>query len=204
LGKHVIERPIRDKADMYRRLAAGQLGNTTKQYFTIGDWFFDQYTHEIEWWGVRTQTPGGPCKLNCHRLAVIPTALEFLQAGHGINISMMVDRVAKVRAWLELVDLASSPFGVDSPTLTVEGIEYPDTDSGMTWRNSMPNPALRKRWEGKAAKMCLLRYLNSRSIEEIDSLLLRYPGHVIELSALDQAVGDSRTMKHVVLEIRDY
>lgn len=188
--------PVRTKAEMYRRLCAGEFGNTIPQWFDVCDWQRHGDSAKYAFWGVRTLTPGGPCRLNCHRDDVPFWALEYERAGHRVNISMMVDRVATVTAWLEAWD---GPTG-----LVVEGIECPDTANGWTWRNSMPDPAKRRAWHGTAARMVLARHLNANSLDDLCVLLGHFPGHVVELSALDRCIGNCPHRNGVVWEVRSY
>lgn len=197
-------RPVLTKADMYRRLAAGEFGNTIPQYFSCREWLNRSDSESYPFWGVRTLTPGGPCRLHCPAGEVVATANQYQTAGHAINISMMVDAVATVKTWLEVLDLSPNHFGLWSDTLIVEGIEWPDTPNGATWRNSMPNPQLRKRWAGKAARLVLERHLRRSSLDSIGSLLRDYPRRVIELSALDKCFGTLQNQNHVIWEVRNY
>lgn len=184
---------VGDKATMYRMLAAGKFGNTIPQYFSVHAWVqsgdADRYSH----WGVRTLKPGGPCRLNCPTTEVVSTIYDFAQP---CNISLMVDKVATVTAWLEAWD---SPTG-----LVVEGIEWPDTAGGWTWRNSMPDPAKRKRWEGTAARMVLARHLNENSRDDLWRVLDEFPDHVVELSALSRCIGMVPHRNGCVWEVRHY
>lgn len=193
-----MKTPVRNKTDMYRRLAAGEFGSTTRQFFDLMEWleYVTANPRGNNWWGVRTMTPGGPCVLNCEAIHVPPVVWAMEEAGHKVNISLMVDTVATVTAWLELWD---SPTG-----LVVEGIEWPDTDGGWTWRNSMPDPTKRKRWEGVAARMVLARHLNENSLDDARDLIEAYPDHVIEMSALDRCVGVVPCRNGIVWEVRCY
>ena len=191
-----MQEVIKDKRTMYELLAAGRLGNTCPQWFSVQDWMLDDRTEKYEWWGVRTLTPAGPCKLNCHRDDVLPTADQYERLGHDVNISPMIDKFCTVTAWLEVWD---SPAG-----LVVEGIEYPDTKGGWTWRNSMPDPSRRKRWEGVAARMILRKHLNENSYDDVCELMERYPDHVIEFSATDRKFGTVPHRNWCCWEIRKY
>lgn len=80
---------VTDKADMYRRLAAGEFGNTLPQWFSSIEWFMAHADESgtrlrpntLAMWGVRTMSPGGPCRLNCPRDEVMTTAFELLPQG---------------------------------------------------------------------------------------------------------------------------
>lgn len=187
---------VTNKSQMYRMLSAGAFGNTIRQYFDLDVWQSGEEADRIATWGVRTLTPGGPCRLNCPNHEVPKTALEFMGAGHRVNISMMVDRVATVTAWLEVWD--------SSTGLVVEGIEYPDTEDGWTWRNSMPMPSRRQHWTGTAARLVLAKHLNANSRDDLGALLSRCPDHIVELSALDRCLGTVPHRNAVVWEVRAY
>lgn len=186
---------IASKAEMYRLLAAGAFGNTLPQWLDDARWA-DESPLAVMWWGVRTMTPGGPCRLNCPDHEVRETFAAFRAAGHVPQISMMVDRVATVTAWLEVWD---SPAG-----LVVEGIEYPDTAGGWTWRNAMPDPTRRRRWEGTAARMVLARHFNENDRDDLAATLERWPGHVVEASAVDRCIGTVPHRRGIVWEVRAY
>jgi hypothetical protein len=187
---------ITDKADMYRRLAAGQFGNTTPQYFSVAEWHASGDADRYQFWGVRSaKTSAHPaCRLYCPAAEVVEYAARHFP--DGPNISMMVDAVATVTAWLEIWD---SPAG-----LVVEGIEWPRLADGWNWRNSMKNPQRSRRWEGTAARMVLARHLNANSLGDLHELFERFPGHVLELSALDRCLGMRPHRNAIVWEVRMY
>ena len=183
---------VHDKATMYQLLAVGAFGNTIPQFFSVDEWKKSPDSSKYDSWGVRTQTPGGPCRLRCPTEEVAVTAASF--APHGLNISCMVDDVAQVTLWADVWD---SPTG-----WVVYGVEHPDTAGGWTWRNSMPTKG--RHWEGLAAKMLLRRHLNANSYEDVGEVFDRYPGHILELSALDKCFGVMPHRNAVVWEARLY
>lgn len=172
---------IRDKRTMYDLLAAGKFGNTIPQFFSVAAWKASGDHKRYPFWGVRSGTVSAhpACRLYCPAAEVEKYANDHFP--DGPNISMMVDAVAGVSAWLEAWE---SPGG-----LIVEGIERPEVWNGWNWRNSMKNPARRQRWEGSAARMVLARNLNENSLADLGVLLDAYPDHVVELSALDRCLG---------------
>lgn len=183
--------PVRDKQTMYRLLAAGVFGNTTEQHFSLFDWVKSGNHWKYHSWGVRTLIPGGPCRLYCPTLEVRETVElpEFKAA--GVNISVMVDAVCDVTLWADVWD---SPRG-----LYAYGIEYPP--KGGSWRALMPEA--RKDWEGVAARNLLRKHLNPNSLADLEAVFDLYPGHVVELSALDRCIGTVPLRNAVVWEVRD-
>lgn len=191
-----MNHPILDKAEMYRRLTAGEFGNTVTQFFSVQDWQASGDDRRFKFWGVRSgRVSAHPaCRLYCPAEEVPEYVAKHFP--DGPNISMMVDAVATVTAWLEIWD---SPIG-----LVVEGTEWPDVAGGWNWRNSMKDPKRSKRWEGVAAKLVLQRHLNANSLDDALELFERYPGHVLEVSALDRCLGSIPHRNHVVWELRKY
>lgn len=181
---------------MYRRLTAGEFGNTIPQYFSVEEWSAHPDSGKYGMWGVRsaTQSAHPACKLYVPRGEVAAYAHKHFP--DGPNISMMVDTVVGVTAWLELWD---SPSG-----LVVEGVQYPEIWNGWNWRNSMREPARRKAWSGTAARMVLARHLNANSLEDVMELLERFPDHVVELSALTSCMGSVPHRNSVIWECRLY
>jgi hypothetical protein len=180
---------IKSKAAMYSLLAAGSLGNTIPQYFAVADWRQSGDDLRYGYWGVRSQIPGGPCRLYCPTAEVEQTAASF---GCDFNISMMIDAVATVTLW---ADIWESPTG-----LMVYGIEYPPR--GSSWRSLMPTTG--RHWYGLAAKLLLQKHLNANSYSDVAEMLQRYDGHVLELSATEECIGRVPHRNHTTWEIRDY
>ena len=104
-----VAEAVRDKATMYRLLAAGQFGNTIPQFFSAAEWQAHPDSRRYPFWGVRSaRTSMHPaCRLYCPAVEVAEYAARHFP--DGPNISMMVDAVAGVRAWLEVWD---SPTGL--------------------------------------------------------------------------------------------
>lgn len=184
------------KAEMYAKLAAGCFGNTVPQWFDLDVWTYDRAADAWTFWGVRSSAVSAhpACRLNVPTEEVPPYVLAHFPDGK-VNISPMVDRVATVTAWLEVWD---SPTG-----LIVEGVEYPDTEK-HTWRSAMPDPKHRRRWERAGANLILARHLNANSLDDLKVVLEQYPGHVVELSALDRCLGTAPHRNGCVWEVRDY
>lgn len=187
---------ITSKAQMVTLLLNNQLGNTAPAWLSVEGWldFLIRQPH-YNIWGVRSLTPGGPCVLNCQTAAVTAAMDVIRNGGHKPYISLMIDGLVDVTAWLEVYESKNG--------LVVEGIEHPDTAGGMNWRNSM-NTSIRKTWAGTAAKMVLARHLNANSLDDLRLLLDTYPEHVIELSALDRCFGTVPHRNAICWEVRLY
>lgn len=181
---------ITNKRQMYALLAAGALGNTIAQFFSLETWEQSAERARYPSWGVRTLTPGGPCLLHCPTALVPETALRYQQAGHAVNISCMIDRITQVTLWADVYD---APTG-----LLVYGVEHPAPE--WSWRKHMP--AQGRQWEGIAAQMLLRRHLNASSLTDLAALRDEYPGHVVELSACERNLGIFPGRNGVVWEVR--
>ena len=185
---------VSSKRQMYDLLASGLLGNTIPQYFSVESWRASGDDRKYGTWGVRTQQAGGPCRLQCPVDEVEATAAGFEAAGNRINISCMDDAFATCTLWADVWD---SPTGI-----IVYGIEWPKISEGWTWRNSMPTRG--RHWQGLAATMLLRRHLNPNSYDDIAEIFARWPGHVLELTALDRSFGTIPHRNGIHWELRNY
>ena len=188
--------PVRTKADMYKRLTAGEFGNTIPQFFSVDEWLAHPDSSKYWFWGVRSATVSAhpACRLYCPRDEVADYANSNFPG--SANISMMIDAECGINAWLEVWD---SPTG-----LVVESVPYPDVKAGWNWRNSMRDTQRRKSWERSAAYTVLRTLLNADSFDDVMDLRDRYPDHVIELSAVDRCIGNVPMQNHVIWEVRAY
>lgn len=182
--------PVTSKSRMYSLLASGAFGNTIPQYFSLEKWEQSDEAARYAVWGVRTLTPGGPCRLYCPRDEVRDTCLRPEFAKAGINISVMIETVLNVTLFADVFDTQTG--------LIVYGVEYPGR--GAFWRKVMSEKG--KQYQGLAARMLLARHLNASSLADLDAVLECYPGHVVELSACDRCFGTVPGRNAVVWEVR--
>jgi hypothetical protein len=182
--------PITSKEQMYKLLAAGLLGNTVRQHFSIDEWEASEEATLYPFWGVRTLTPGGPCRLYTPREEVRSTALRPEFRAAGVNISLMVDSVRRVTL---MADVFMGDCGLE-----VYGVV--DPPPGANWRRDMP--VLGRRYQFLQARAILLQRLTPCDLEDLNELLGMYPAHVIELSACDRPIGIYPHRKGVVWEVR--
>lgn len=184
--------PILNKRQMYGLLLSGALGNTVPQYMSLAQWEADPASARYPTWGVRTLRPGGPCAMYVPRERVpdYATRPEFVAA--GVNISLMLDAVCDVTLYADVYD---SPTG-----RIVYCVEHPG--KGASWRKVMPERG--RQLEGLAARLVLQRHLNAASLADLDALFERWPGHVVELSAIDRFLGTVPRRNAVCWEVRSY
>jgi hypothetical protein len=183
---------VTTKARMYHLLHGGAFGNTIRQYFDVREWLASGEPERCPFWGVRTMTPGGPCRLYCPTGEVAETAREFGWAGNAVNISAMIDAFCTVTMWADVFEGEAG--------LSVYGVEYPGR--GANWRRDMPTRG--RQFTGVNARMVLCRHLNPSSLADLDVVLERFPGHVVELSAIDRCLGTIPGRNGVVWEVRRY
>jgi hypothetical protein len=181
---------ITSKEQMYQLLQGGAFGNTTRQYLSLDEWFQRSKDLDVAFWGVRTMTPGGPCRLYCPDSEVASTARDYLAQGHRINISMMVDAVCTVTLWADVYDSETG--------LTVYGVEYPG--KGASWRKDMSSRG--RQYSLLESRMLLQRHLNPSSLADLEELRELWPGHVYELSACNRCLGTIPGRNAVIWEVR--
>lgn len=180
---------VRSKQEMYRLLEEGAFGNTICMYTDLEEWAY--FADSMPTWGIRTFTPGGPCRLNCPEAEVAEVFACFESNGHKAQISAMISNVGQV---LWLGDVWDSPTGIQ-----LTGIELPP--KVHNWRELMRTP---QRWTGLQAKMTLRKYLNPNSLGDLYEVFENYPGHVVELSAMDRNFGIIPRRNAIVWEVRSY
>lgn len=183
--------PVTNKADMYRRIVAGEFGNTLPRWFDIRQWEADGPRYRL--WGVQhTTVTGFPgTRLDVDTNDVFRTIRDGGFWG-DYCISPMVHQVGNV-LWEGDVCLRH-----DGPGLLCSGNVNPAKGS---WRRHMLSP---RRWEGSAANALLRHVLNENSYDDLLCLLDGYPGHVVELTALDVCFGTCPDRNAVVWELRRY
>lgn len=184
---------ITTKAEMYRLLASGVLGDTSPQYFSLTEWERSPDYAKYEYWGVRHATISGhpACRMNVHRLDVATIAIPIGKP----NISPMIDRVTGIKAYIEVTQGTDAGFHmtyVDRPRVPEEN-----------WRSTMKNPARVRYLENSAARAALRHYLLPASVEWIDHLLTTYPGAVVEMSSMDTQLFRQGN-NHCIWEVRHY
>ena len=182
---------IATKQQMYELLRAGRLGNTIPSWSSVLDWKASPDSRLFFFWGVRTMTPGGPCRLFCPTAEVADIVADFAQP---VNISIMVDAIHDVTVTL-WADCYEAEDG-----LYISATEYPP--KGANWRKD--KPILDKEFRGIAANHLLRKHMDENSREDLRILLDEYPGHVVEFSCLNKCLGLISNRNSIVWECRYY
>jgi len=188
---------IRTKREMYRMLVAGEFGNTIPQYFSLEDWLISPDHAKYSLWGVRSISGGGDkrMRLNVPRDDVKDYCERWYPHG-GVNISPMIDRYAVLRA--EAFESGfGEPFG-----LNVFYVPPGKLIPADPWRGSFKRYGTRA-WGLKALHL-LREHLWPSDWEDLRLTLDRFPGHVVEFSACDRAVGVIPNRNCVIWECRAY
>lgn len=204
---------ILGKKQMYDALLRGEFGNIIPQFFSTWEWQDSVEYKKYEYWGIRSalesKHPG--CKMNVKREDVIPHLREHMPSGY--NISVMLERIpgVEITAWLEVFtrpkDITEDLFGhYDSDQgIEVCGFEYPLKENHFrSWRSAFQQE-VPNHWTGLDAWKIIRKYLNPSSLDDLEGLIERYsPGHVIEMSTLNQCLGTVPRRNAVIWEVRKY
>lgn len=178
---------------MYELLFAGAFGNTLPSFFTVREWreSTGATPGDGRLWGIRHMTrPGYPhCRLNLPTEEVPDHVARYFD-GEKFNITGMVP------PWS--VQWEGDVADVEGYGLVCCGHVSPVPGS---WRTHMRSP---DEWRGSAAWGLLRTVLNPNSLDDLRVLLDEYPGHVVELSALDRCFGTVPGRNAIVWEVRNY
>lgn len=186
--------PVTTKADMYRRIVAGEFGNTLPRFFDVGAWHDDPVSGyaSCPLWGVQhTTIPGFPgTRLNVPRDDV-GRLVEDTFGCKDYCISPTVHQFGKPRFEGDVTRLLGTGLVVCGNVDPAPG----------TWRKHMLRP---REWRGSAARVLLDHLLNANSRDDLEVLLDEFPDHVVELTALSCEFGTCPGRNAVVWEVRRY
>lgn len=185
---------VLNKKDMYRRLAAGEFGNTVPQWFSVELWEKDAAPYSL--WGIRSGLAGGDkrMRLNVPTQEVADLYRSWFPQGGG-NISPMIDMYVELRG--EVVECPDV-----HPGLLLFHVEPGKVVPEDPWRGSFKKYGQQKK--GLAAWNILKTFLWPSDLEDLKILLDIYPEHVIEFSACNRAVGVIPHRNTVIWEVRKY
>lgn len=189
-----IREAVTTKVGMYRRIVAGEFGNTLPRFFRYGDWTENRATGyaSAELWGVQhTTIPGFQgTRLDVHRDDV-GRLVENVFHCKNYCISPMIHQFGKPRFEGDVTRLLGTGLVVCGNIDPAPG----------TWRKHMLKP---REWRGSAARVLLDHLLNANSRDDLEVLLDEFPDHVVELTALSCEFGTCPGRNAVVWEVRRY
>lgn len=179
-----VRPPITTKDEMYRLLAAGQLGNHIPQWFSLAEWRASGHTGEV---GIRAMVPGGQFHDHIPADHVLEICNYLTKTGQRFNISPMF-RDADI---LMCAEVCQAPLL--SAFWSPARIHYRE--------------ALRvagKMIYGVVANRILRHFLNENSYDDLMGLLEAYPGHAIELTCYNHCCGVLPHRNAIIWEVRQY
>ena len=182
--------PVLNKRDMYKRLTAGEFGNTNPAWFDYGKWRAYAKPAPMSLWGVRSLTANDPrTKLNVPAIGVLTHLVATGLDKDGYQISPMV------RAWS--VQWEGDITRMEDGLVCCGNVNI---EPG-SWREHMQHP---REWRGSAAERLLRHVMNENSYDDLQILLDLYPSHVVECSCLNHCFGTIPGRNAVVWEVRLY
>jgi len=178
--------PVRSKRDMYHRLSAGEFGNHNPAFYDLESWHNSPEKAKYELWGIRSMAVADRrLRLDIHRDEVpAGIAVDFQQ---GFNLSPMVDPWLTFRG-----EVWESPEG-----LRLFGVR---NHKEVKWREAFKYYGIE--YQGLRARMMLLHLFWPGDYDDLQELLHNYPGHCIEFTACDRAVGTCPNRNVIIWECR--
>lgn len=173
-------------------MVRGDFGNTLPRFFSLAEWYGSDEYRRFRLWGVQhTSLPDFPGT----RLDVARRDVEAVLSAGGFGadfvISPMVHQVGRVQWEGDVCEIPGRGLVCSGGVAPAPG----------SWRTHMRRPRL---WEGSAARLLLAAVLNPNSRDDLQTLIDGYPGHVVELSALDCCFGTCPGRNAIIWEVRDY
>jgi hypothetical protein len=187
--------PVLNKTDMYRRLAAGEFGNTLQSWNDLDKWKAEAPVGRWPLWGVRSEASRADPRF---RLNVPAAEVGAYCRGHfpngGYNLTpMIVDCCVSLRAVVHECDYGH-PFGTR--------VDFVVGERGTPWREAFKKYGTHS--HGVIARNLLELHLWPNDLANLRRLLRDYPKHAVELSACDRAVGVVPNRNSVCWEVRLY
>lgn len=176
------------KAEMYRRLRAGEFGNTLRVWDTIEDVIDSGYDGEL---GLRCvgSGGGGPFIPNLTIIEAMFRGAILAKAHKVLYCEASPDEHLIVNAEL----IGQSYLG--GPRLEYSTVKKPMRDALRDQRLHAQGPLC----------VYILRHvLSGQSYDDVCWLMDTFPDAVIELSVFSTFLGPLRGRNHVIWEVRDY
>lgn len=183
-----MTRPVLSKEDMYRRLRAGEFGNTQKMWETLPGWLDDIHPDDPRLWMVRSLRAGGPYRPNVPTVD-LPAAFAEIAAVVGVSLCNITPMIPDADAVLR-GELYDSPTGL---------VLHAVLGGGEPWRKAM-NRA--RPFGGVVARRVMEHFMTPASYDDVWELLDRFRGHVIEIGVYRYHVGTLEHRNCIIWEVR--
>lgn len=179
---------ITDKRTMYRMLSQGCFGNTVPAFMGLEAWEARGQEWNAPAWGVRSLASGDPRMRLDLPTEEVPAYCRSVFGSDPFNISPMVD------PWLTLrAEVFDSPIGI--------ACRYVIGRPELKWRRAFDECGQYS--DRPWARMMLKEHLNPNSYDDLTAIFDRYPGHVVELTAINRCFGTVPHRNAVIWEVRD-
>ena len=182
-------KPVRNKADFYRRFYAGEFGNHGPMWDSLEGWEREHDPNGL--YAIRTLSVGGRCDYNI-KPQDIPSRTHalHLDGWRHLNWSQMIPDIA-IRTQGEFT--RSAQTGI---------LELNYSSLRVPMRQALRERSRAVR--GAEATAILRNSMNGASYDWSAYLLDAYPDHVIEYSALEFNWGSVRGQNTLIWEVRQY
>lgn len=182
-----MKRPVLNKQDFYRRFFNGEFGNHGLMWQTLAEYRESRYPHEVV---IRTKTPGGLCQYDVSPQDVSAVWRRFRERYNEQDL--VLNAAMPARFVLLNAEVSLTPAGL---------YVFGSTEPGHM-RPSLA--ASGQHHFGLAANQLLRSRLCPGGYDWLMELLDGYPGHVVELTALNRTWGWHPGGRTVFWEVRNF
>lgn len=187
----MIYKPVLHKRDFVRRFIAGEFGNKTRNWSRLKDWYADAGTfRQDSLFHIRSRTPGQLTYYNTTE-ANVPTQWHNVDGDYG---GWYIAEMAPHHA-----GTLQGEFVVE-PLFQVPYLLY--TFEKLPMRDALR--ASRYEATGIMAVSLLKANMCANSYDWMQTLLERYPGHVIEFSCFNRPLGTLPGFNTLFWEVRNF
>ena len=186
--------PVKTKRDFVRRYKLGEFGNRSPTWEDLHSFMLDDTVNENGLYHLRNRIADGPTWYDIPHSEVPHRWRRLIADGespHNLYLSEM--------APTERTVIQGEIQQVDKPqpgtVLTYSTVAKPMRDALKEERLTA--------WDLKALSLVAL-HMNPKSIDWLNILFQRYPGHVIEFSVYEQNWGTLAGFNTVFWEVRNY
>jgi len=185
--------PVNSKKDFVKRYKNGEFGNASPTWNDLKSFLDEGRDKDLTGlYHLRNRVKGGPTWYNVSGGSVRDKWAEVHSLGQVTEGNLYVSEMCPTHKTQLVGEVTDTPDG-----LTLYASTLP-----RTMREALASSSFTVR--GLPAVGYLRMYLNANSYEWMHELLDRYPGHVIEFTALSRCWGTLPGFNTVFWEVRNY